>query len=74
MCLFATIHFSPFTSTISSVVSSFKSTNERAVKEAKTNKSRTKAEWLSANSCDISVFSSSSVRNSRSFVFGLTWN
>ena len=42
-CRLPTIHFSPFTSMISSVVSSFISTKLSAVKQANTNKSRTNA-------------------------------
>ena len=44
------------------------------VKLAKTNRSRIYASFGSANSCIITAFNSSSVRNSRSLTFGLMWN
>ena len=66
--------FSPFTSTISSVVSSFMSTKLRAVKQAKMKRSRTSVSVGFSNSCVMMVFISSSVRYSRSFTFGLIWN
>ena len=57
-----------------SVVSSFTSMNDRAVKQTKTKMSRTKAKLASSNSCVTTAFSSSSVRNSLSLQLGLIWN
>ena len=68
------IHLSPLTSTILSVVSSFTSMNERAVKETKTKMSRTKASSASSNLWIMTCFSSSSVRYSRSFTLRGRWN
>lgn len=74
LCRFDNIHFSPFTSIISSVVSSFISTKNKAVKQAKINRSRTNVRVGLSNSCAMILLISSSVRYSRSLTFGLIWN
>ena len=74
LCRLEIIHFSPFTSTMWSLITSLMSTKERAVKLANTNRARIYACFGSVNSCVITIFNSFSVKNSRSLTFGLIWN